>query len=42
MSDDVDQKDLGVKIALLLYRFDENTRLTDITMDPEALEILQK
>ena len=27
MSDSIDEKNLGVKIALLLYRFDDNTRL---------------
>ena len=42
LSDSVDEKNLGVKISLLLYRFDDNTRLTDISLDPEALEILQK
>ena len=42
MSDRIDEKNLGVKIALLLYRFDDNTRLQDISGDPEAIEILQK
>ena len=42
LSENVDERDLGVKISLLLYRFDENTRLTDISMNPEALELLQK
>ena len=42
LSDSVDEKNLGIKISLLLYRFDENTRLTDISLDSEALEILQK
>ena len=27
LSDRIDEKNLGVKIALLLYRFDDNTRL---------------
>ena len=42
LSDNLDESNLGIKISLLLYRFDENTRLTDISQDPEALEILQK
>ena len=40
LSDNLDESNLGIKISLLLYRFDENTRLTDISQDPEALEIL--
>ena len=42
LSENVDEKNLGVKISLLLYRFDDNTRLTDISLNPEAIEILQK
>jgi len=42
VSDDVDNKDLGVKLALLLYRFDSNTKLSDISSDPSAIDILQK
>ena len=41
-SEDVDQRDLGIKLALLLYRYDANTRLCDITKDEEAAETLQK
>ena len=42
MSDKLTEQDLGVKMALLLYRFDQNTHLSDITADPIALEILHK
>lgn len=42
LSDSVDEKNLGIKISLLLYRFDDNTRLSDLSSDPEAIEILQK
>jgi len=42
VSDNVDYKDLGVKLALLLYRFDSNTKLSDISNDPSAIDILQK
>ena len=42
ISDNVDHSDLGVKLSLLLYRFDTYTYLTDITADPDALAILNK
>ena len=42
ISGNVDESDLGVKLSLLLYRFDSNTYLTDITADPNALAILNK
>ena len=42
LSDKVDEMNLGVKLSLLLYRFDDNTRLTDISLNGEAIEILQK
>ena len=42
VSSNVDESDLGVKLSLLLYRFDSNTYLTDITADPNALAILNK
>ena len=41
-SEDVDHKDLGIKFSLLLYRFDTETTLVDITRAPVALEALQK
>ena len=42
LSDQVDEKDLGVKLSLLLYRYDSNTYLSEITSEPLAVEILQK
>ena len=42
LSPETDERDLGVKLALLLFRFDSNTRLVDITTDAIALNILQK
>ena len=42
ISGNVDESDLGVRLSLLLYRFDSNTYLTDITADPNALAILNK
>ena len=42
ISSNVDESDLGVRLSLLLYRFDSNTYLTDITADPNALAILNK
>ena len=42
ISSNVDESDLGVKLSLLLYRFDSNTYLTDITADANALAILNK
>ena len=42
MSEKPDERSLGVKLALLLYRFDANTHLSDLTQDPAAIELLEK
>ena len=41
-SNNVDHRDLGIKFSLLLYRYDSETKLGDITSAPDALEKLQK
>ena len=41
-SSNVDHRDLGIKFSLLLYRYDSETKLGDITNAPDALEKLQK
>ena len=42
MSEEVDERDLGVKLSLLLYRYDTYTKLSDISADPQAISVLQK
>ena len=39
-SENVEQRDVGIKLSLLLYRYDANTRLCDITKDADAAETL--
>ena len=39
-SPDEEHQEMGIKFALLLYRCDSNTRLTDISKDAVALETL--
>ena len=36
LSAETDESELGVELSLLLHRFDEHTRLADITSDAEA------
>ena len=42
LSMQVDERDIGIKLSLLLFRFDSNTKLSDITQDVTAIEVLQK
>ena len=37
-----DEREIGINLSLLLFRFDSNTKLSDITSDAAAIEILQK
>jgi hypothetical protein len=41
-SEDYNEKSLGIEFSLLIYRSDASTRLSEITKDPKAYEILQK
>ena len=40
LSDKADDRDVGIKLGLLLYRFDHNTQMTHLTQDFRALSIL--
>ena len=42
LAENVEHRDLGIKFALLLYRFDQHTHLIDISNEPAVIEILQK
>lgn len=42
LAGDVDDSDLGVKLALLLVRYDATTKMTDVTSDAVALDVLMK
>ena len=42
LSADLDERELGVELSLLLYRYDANTKLSDITPDRDAQQVLSK